>query len=160
MKSLAQFAEDARNAGIQLKVDSERLDHIVRGGDDDGFFHVPLLAMCILIVARERTGALFTADVGTWVGATLTRHFFRKSSSNAKLAWSLPHRRRCAEALVFLEDIQLISVQGATERSLKLTPKGTETLRTFLRRPDEIGSLCQGLIKSYRIVEHHGLELL
>ncbi len=160
MKSLAQFGEDARNAGLHLKVDSERLDRVARVSDEDALFHVPLLALCILMVARTRTKALLTADVGAWVGATLTRHFSRKNSSNSKLAWSFPHRRRCAEALVFLEDLQLVVVEGSAERSLKLTQKGTETVRTFLSRPDDVGALCQGLVRAYRTVEHHGLQLL
>jgi hypothetical protein len=33
-------------------------------------------------------------------------------------------------------------------------------VRGLLGRPDEIGFFTRGLVRSYRAVEHHGLELL
>ena len=159
MKSLDQFTEEARKASLHLRVDPEHLSRVARMGSD-GLFHVPVLALCILIVARGKNGALATADLAAWTGATLGRHFSSIEAAHRKLEWSLQHRRRCADALVFLENVKLVVVQETPGRSVRCTPDGLAFVGSLLRRVDEIGLFCRGLDRSYRAVEHHGLELL
>lgn len=159
MKRLDEFAAEARKAGVHLTVNAEHLDRVARLGTD-GLFHIPLLALCMLIVAREKKGAFATADLAAWVGATLGQHFSGIHAARRKLEWSLPHRRRCADALVFLENVQLVVVQEAPYRCVRCTAAGLEFIRKVLQSSDEIGVFCRGLIRSYRRVEHHGLELL
>ncbi len=159
MKRLDQFTEDARKAGLHLRVDSEHLDRVARLGNE-GLFHVPLLALCILIVARAKKGTLATADLAAWTGATLGRHFSSIEAAHRKLEWSLQHRRRCADALVFLENVQLVVVEEKPHRCVRCTDKGLEFVRSVLGRADEVGFVSRGLIRAYRAVEHHGLELL
>src|ERR1039458_3213785 len=112
MKSLDQFTEEARRAQLRLHVDPDHLNRVARLSSD-GLFHVPLLALCILVVARAKKGSLATADLAAWTGATLGRHFSGIEAAHRKLEWSFQHRRRCADALVFLENVQLLTTEQA-----------------------------------------------
>jgi hypothetical protein len=62
MKPLEQFAIQAREAGLHLRIDVQHLDRVARLGGE-GLFHVPLLALCILLVAHGKRGELSTADL-------------------------------------------------------------------------------------------------
>lgn len=159
MKRLDEFSEEARKAQLHLQIDSDKLDQALLFGTD-GVFHVPLLALCILIIARSKKVDLWTADLAAWTGATLGRHFAGSPGTQRKLEWSLQHRKRCADALVFLENVQLVSVQETPQRTVRCTARGLEFVRTILRRTDEVGVLLRGLDRSHREVEHHGFDLL
>lgn len=65
MKPLDDFAEALRNANVHLQINSDKLDHAARTGGT-GLFHIPLLALCILIVARKKQGTFSTADLAAW----------------------------------------------------------------------------------------------
>ncbi len=159
MKRLDEFSDEAREAGVHLRIDPEQLDRAARAGGG-GLFHVPLLALCILVVARAKKGELATADLVAWTGATLSRYFSGIQAARRKLEWSLQHRRRCADALVFLENVRLINVQETPHRTVHCSHQGLDFARKLLRQPDEVGVLVRGLDRSYRAVELKGLELL
>jgi hypothetical protein len=158
LKPLNEFASQARDAGLHLRIDAEHLDRVARLGNE-GLFHVPLLALCILIVGQGKKGDLCTADLAAWTGATLGNHFSGIGAARRKLEWSLQHRRRCADALVFLENVGLVRVIEGAARSVRCTDTGYEFVRKLLHQADETGVFCRGLERSYRAVEHHGLHL-
>lgn len=159
MRRLDEFAEEARKVGLQLRVDTDHLDRVARLASD-GLFHVPLLAFCILVITRARKGGLETADLAAWTGAALGHHFSSIQAAHRKLEWSIQHRKRCADALVFLENVALVIVEEKPSRTVRCTTGGLDVVRKLLRRPDEVGVLARGLDRAHRAVEHHGLELL
>lgn len=159
MKPLNQFADETSESSLHLQVDAENLSRIALQGED-GLFQVPLLALCLLVVARERKGELPTADVAVWTGATLTRHFARDESSRRKLDWSLQHRKRTADTLVFLENLEFIVVNEVPNRRVSCTTSGLAFAAKLMRQTDEVGTLVRGLLRSYTAVEHRGLGSL
>lgn len=159
MARLDDFADALRNANVHLQVNSENLDRAARSGGAS-LFHIPLLALCILVIARKKQGEFLTADLAAWSGATLSRHFSGIEAARRKLEWSIEHRRRCADALVFLENIELVTVQETPHRSVRCTDKGLDFIRKLFPLQDEVGVLARGLDRSYRAVEKRGLELL
>jgi hypothetical protein len=150
---------ETRGLDIRLRVSAEHLDRAARLSAD-GMFHIPLLALCMLVVAQSQRGALPTSDLAAWTGATLGRHFSNIQAAHRRLEWSLAHRRRCAEALVFLENVGLVTVNGTSTRQVRCEARGTEMLSDLVKRGDEAGLLVSGLRRAYAAVEHHGLDLL
>lgn len=159
MLTLEQFVRNAEAAKVRITADSEGLDSL-KAARDDAFFHTPLLSLSLIVIARDRDGRLDTANVPSWVGATLTKHFDDSSAIRKQLEWSLDYRRRCADCIVFLENVGLIAVSTDTARVIRCTENGNHFVREALKKTDEIGVLARGLLKAHRIVEHHGLELL
>jgi hypothetical protein len=159
MITIEQFVADAEAAKIRLTVDAAGLAAL-KPSRDDAFFQSPLLSLCLIVIARGKDGRLATADVPTWVGATLTKHFDDSSAIRRQLEWSLDYRRRCADCIVFLENIELIAVVQSPVRTIRCTERGIRFMREALKKTDEIGVLTRSLTKAHRIVEHHGLELL
>ena len=159
MSKLDEFSAAVGDATFRLRIDSENLDRIARAGGA-GLFHIPLLALCILVMARHKHASLPTADLAAWTGATLSSFFSGAHGARRKLEWSLEHRRRCADALVFLENVNLVSVQEVPARVVQCTEKGTECVRRLLHEPDEVGTLIRGIDRAHRAVQHRGLELL
>jgi hypothetical protein len=159
MRTLEELTEEAQKANLRLRVNPERIGEIARL-TGDGLFHVPLLALCILLIARAKKKSLATADVAVWTAATLGRHFSRLQGVRTKMEWSVPHRKRCADALVFLEGAQLIRVEDGLSRYIECTPIGLAFLRDLLSKTDETGLFGKRLERSYRALEHHGIGLL
>jgi hypothetical protein len=153
MKTLDELA--SRLHQVKLRLDPAKVDRVARLANE-GFFHIPLVAFCILILSRSQKEKLHLGELAAWTGATLGAQFSSLETAHRKLEWSLNHRRRCADALVFLENVGLVQV-GELDRTLRCTPKGLEILRDLMHRDDEIGVLSRGLDKSSRKVERHGL---
>lgn len=158
MITLNEFVSSAEKANVRLTVNKDGLVALGRVRDE-AFFQSPLLSLCITVVSKERNGQLSTSDAPAWVGATLTRHFDNSTAIRRQLEWSLDYRRRCADAIVFLENIGLIIVSGGDPRHITCTPRADRFLREARLYENEIGVLVRALTKAYRIVEYHGLEL-
>ena len=159
MITLDQFVKNAEAANVRITADSKGLEAL-RVARDDAFFQTPLLSLSLIVIARDRNGRLDTANVPSWVGATLTKHFDDSSAVRKQMEWSLDYRRRCADCIVFLENVGLIAVTLDSARTIRCTEKGQYFVREALKKADEIGVLTRGLLKAHRIVDHHGLELL
>jgi hypothetical protein len=159
MITIDHFVKEVEAADIRITVDSTGLEAL-RPARDDAFFQTPLLSLCLIVIARDMDGRLDTANVPTWVGATLTKHFDDSSAIRKQLEWSLDYRHRCADCIVFLENVGLITVALSSVRSIRCTERGSRFVREALKKADEIGVLTRALMKAHRIVEYHGLELL
>lgn len=158
MTTLDQFINSAEKENLRIGVDSKSLrtmNHV----RDESFFQHPLLSLCTIVIAKSRREELKTADIPTWVGATLTRYFDGSAFIRRQLEWSLDYRRRCADAVVFLENLDLIAVSTDSDHRIRCTDRGHRFIREALRQTDETGVLVRGLTKVHRIVEYHGLEL-
>lgn len=159
MITLDQFVKNAEAASVRITADSKGLETL-RVARDDAFFQTPLLSLSLIVIARDQNGRLNTSNAPSWVGATLTKHFDDSSAIRKQLEWSLDYRRRCADCIVFLENVGLIAVTSDSTRTIRCTEKGQYFVREALKKADEIGVLTRGLLKAHRIVEHHGLDLL
>ncbi|HEY4014309.1 MAG TPA: hypothetical protein VGM06_13290 [Polyangiaceae bacterium] len=159
MKSLDEIAAEATEANVRLRVNTEVLSR-VSGAMVDGLFHTPLLAITILVIARARRSGLQTADLATWTLGTLVRHFDALRLARGRIQWSVLLRRRCADALVFLENVGLASVVEGPMRTVHISANGRDFVAKLSRSADEAGVLVRQLQRAHRAVEQGGLELI
>ena len=158
MKTLDEIVAEATAARARLSVNTEALSRL-SDTPGEGLFHVPLLALTILVVSRARKG-LPTTDVATWTLATLVKHFEALRLARWRIQWSFVLRQRCADALVFLEATGLTSVVGEASREVRPSVNGREFIVRLSRQKDEIGVLVRKLERAHRAVDQTGLELL
>jgi hypothetical protein len=156
---LTEIAAEATRTQVRLEIDPEGLAR-ASSSAVDGLFHTPLLALTILVIARARRGGLPTSDLATWTLATLVKHFESLRLARARIQWSVLLRRRCADALVFLENVSLAGVHTAPQRTVQVTVQGRDLIGKLSRAADEAGALVRQLERAHRAVEQSGLELL
>jgi hypothetical protein len=109
----------------------------------DALFYMPLLALTILVSARKRS--FRTMYMGRIVSSVLTDLFIALRRSTEGLETSLTLRRRCAEALAFLESAQLVTVSDDDKRFVVLTESGNSHLARSLRDTTDLGLLMRRL---------------
>jgi hypothetical protein len=159
MRPLAELIAEASRSQVRLDVEATAVK-AASAATIDGLFHVPLLALTIVTIVRARRTGLATRDVATWTLGTLSKHFEALRLSKSHLRWSVLLRRRCADALVFLETSGLIAVQEGPPRTLKLTLNGRGFIAKASAGIDETGVLARQLARAYQSVVRAGLELL
>ncbi len=143
--SLESFARLIEGKGLQFRIRTDALLETRRPARMDALFHLPLLSLCILIIAK--LGTLSTAEMGRRVAHLLIEHF-RSLQNVDTLEWSMTLRRRCAEALAFLEATRLVHVHDGDVRKITLTAEGKEALSRGLRDESDIGQLARGLVRA------------
>lgn len=158
MKTLAELASEATEAKVRLDINPDGFSDAKE--PQESLFHTPLLALTILVICRLKKDQFATADLTTWTLGTLSNHFKALQISRSRLQWSVSLRRRNADALVFLENLSLVKVEGDSSRILKITDEGRSLIGKASRQPDERGLLVRQLARAYRAVEHTGLGLL
>lgn len=109
----------------------------------DALFYMPLLALSILVTARKRP--FRTTHLGRIVSSALTDLFIALRRSPHGLETSLTLRRRCAEALAFLESARLVSITEDENRVITLTDAGRGHLDKSLRDVTDLGLLVRKL---------------
>jgi hypothetical protein len=159
MKSLEEIAAAATEANVRLRINTDALAR-VSGATIDGLFHTPLLALTILVIAQARRSGLPTSDIATWTLGTLVKHFEALRLARGRIQWSVLLRRRCADALVFLENVGLAGVRELPQRTAMITLDGRAFIGKLSRAADETGVLVRQLERAHRAVEQGGLELL
>ena len=109
----------------------------------DALFYMPLLALSILVTARKRP--FRTIHLGRIVSGALTDLFVALRRSPHGLETSLTLRRRCADALAFLESAHLVSISEDENRTVTLTASGRAHLDRSLRDTTDLGLLVRRL---------------
>jgi hypothetical protein len=142
----SQSIGDAR-----LLINEHALTRVSNDAGDE-LFQTPLLALTVLVVAHTAKTALATPDAVTLTLRTLIRHSEGLRSVQSKIQWSASLRRRCADALVFLEGAKLVEVREVPIRSVFLTSLGRALARSSLRSADELGVLARSLERAFRAV--------
>lgn len=158
MRSLDEIAAEATAAKVRLAVTRDEISR-VSDTTTDGLFHTPLLALAVLVIAGGRS-ELPTCDVATWTLSTLVHHCDALRIARGRIQWSLLLRRRCAEALVFLENVGLITVRTAPVRAVTLSKSGRQFVGKLRGRDDDAGVLVRALDRAYHAVEQAGFHLL
>ena len=149
---LDEFLGQLNNDDIRLPQRPSATEIPVLPPRTDALFHIPLLSLAIMVVARHHEFRVATS--GNEVANLLTEHFSELREVHRTLSSSFTLRRRCAEALVFLEFFGLIGVSSTDDRSVSLTQKGKEFINRG-RREDrsDTGILVRGLIWSQHRAE-------
>jgi hypothetical protein len=109
----------------------------------DALFHLPLLAMAIMTIARREK--FQTINLGPRVAALLVEHFAALRNSAHAMDTSLTLRRRSVSALVLLEVVGLVVVSRDRWRFIELTAAGKTSLDEARRQADDLGLLLRGL---------------
>lgn len=112
----------------------------------DALFHLPLLALAVMVIARRtpfRTVALWRN-----IAMLLVEHFSALRCSPHGLETSLTLRRRCADALAFLEAAKLAAVSPDSRREVTLTQQGKHHLDRAAREENDLGLLIRGLARN------------
>jgi hypothetical protein len=109
----------------------------------DALFHLPLLALAVMVIARRTP--FQTVALGRNVALLLAEHFAALRRMPQRLETSLTLRRRCADALAFLEAAKLASVSPDARREVTLTPTGRTQLDRAGRADNDLGLLVRQL---------------
>lgn len=109
----------------------------------DALFHLPLLALAVMVIAR-RTPFL-TLATGRNVALLLTEHFSALHRAPHALLTSLTLRKRCADALAFLEASGLITVSSDGRREVTLSVSGRQHFDKMTRDRSELGLFVRRL---------------
>ena len=110
----------------------------------DALFHLPLIALAIIVIARRTS--FRTVSLGSNVAMLLVEHFSTLSRSPHGLETSLTLRRRCADALAFLEAAGLAAISEDDQRHISLTQAGKKHLdQTASRDKTDLGLLVRQL---------------
>jgi hypothetical protein len=108
----------------------------------DALFHLPLLALAMMVIARRTP--FRTVALGRNVAMLLVEHF-------SALRRTL--RRRCADALAFLEAAKLVAVSPDSRRDVTLTPEGKRHLDRAAREANDLGLLVRELARNQERVK-------
>ncbi len=134
-----------RAGDTRLRLPDVRADQPRIGAPEtvDALFHLPLLALAIMTIARRES--FQTVNLGRRVAALLVEHFEALRKSAYAMETSLTLRRRCVSALVFLEIVGLISVSRDRRRTIELTQVGKESFDKARQGTSDLGMLVRGL---------------
>lgn len=123
----------------------------------DALFHLPLLALATMIITRRMPFP--TLCLGRNVAALLVEHFTALRQGLHGLETSITLRRRCADALAFLEAARLVAISPDNQRIVTLTPEGKTHLDQAGRDQADLGLLVRRLrISQERVVARIGDE--
>jgi len=123
----------------------------------DALFHLPLLALAAMIIARR--APFRTIFLGRNVTMLLIEHFTALRHSPHGLETSLTLRRRCADALAFLEAAGLTTISHDRQRIVTLTQAGKSHLDRAARVATDLGLLIRKLrINQERVMARTGDE--
>jgi len=102
------FLKSLPAADLRLSTYKDRLPLRSAPETIDALFHLPLLALVVMVIATRTT--LSTVLLGRKVALLLVEHFSALRRSPHGLETSLTLRRRCADALAYLEAAKLVTV--------------------------------------------------
>ena len=123
----------------------------------DALFHLPLLAVALMIIARRKP--FRTTVLGSNVALLLTEHFTALKHTPHALETSLTLRRRCADALAFLEAAGLVAVSPDRLRTVTLSSEGKSNLDRATRDATDLGLLVRQLRVTHdRVIARIGDE--
>lgn len=123
----------------------------------DALFHLPLLALVVMVIATRTT--LSTVLLGRKVALLLVEHFSALRRSPHGLETSLALRRRCADALAYLEAAELVTVSNDPKREITLTRIGKNRLEVASCDASDLGLLIRQLrINQRRVMARSGSD--
>jgi hypothetical protein len=137
------FLETVLASGVRLP--AATADNAVRRAPEtvDALFHLPLLALAVMVIARRTPFS--TVHLGRNVTLLLVEHFGALRNSPHGLETSITLRRRCADALAFLEAARLTTVSQERQRIVTLTQEGKAHIDRAARDSTDLGLFVRQL---------------
>jgi hypothetical protein len=141
--NIDEFLEQVSSTDIRLSTGKAEAPTPCAPETMDALFHIPLLAIAIMVIARKES--FRTAVLGTRVAMLLVEQFAALRRMPHGLGTSLTLRRRCAEALAFLESAGMVSISQTGERNVSLAQTGKEHVDRGSRDNGDLGLLVRQL---------------
>ena len=148
--NVESFLKSVSEADLRLSTTDDHLPLRSAPETIDALFHLPLLALVVMVIASR--AALSTVLLGRKVALLLVEHFIALRRSPHGLETSLTLRRRCADALAYLEAAKLVTVSNEPTREIALTQVGKNRLEVASRDASDLGLLIRQLRISQRRV--------
>ncbi|NIK63518.1 hypothetical protein [Xanthomonas cannabis] len=142
------FLNSLSKEDLRFSITEDRLPSRSAPETIDALFHLPLLALVVMVIATQAT--LSTVLLGRKVALLLVEHFSALRHSPQGLEASLTLRRRCADALAYLEAANLVTVSNDPMREIALTQAGKKRLEAASRNVNDLGLMIRQLRISQR----------
>jgi hypothetical protein len=144
MMNVDEFLESVSALNLRLSAENAREVPAHPPATMDALFHLPLLALLVLVIARRRSFS--TLVLGRSVAMLLVEHFAALRRSPHSLETSVTLRRRCADALAFLESVGLVMVSEEREHVITLTQAGKNRIDNARQDESDLGLLVRQLL--------------
>lgn len=119
---------------------------------NEALFHLPLIAVTILVLARDRRKPKL-AEIGQFIGEIFERSLAGFKGSSQHVGWSANLRVRTVRALTFLEIAGLLTV---SEGRLDVSVLGRDVIETALA--DDLSDLAQAIRRIERAYRDISVE--
>lgn len=124
------FLKSAKDIDFSLKISTQK--HFKYTPlTNEALFHLPLISICLLVLAKSKSSSPNTSEAGRMVGVLLEMTIQGFKGSAQMLGWSATLRKRTAEAISFLESFDLIEVGDDGNRKIALTRKGKKFISSI-----------------------------
>lgn len=144
------FFQEAKNKGINLIFDNPE-NSIPHRLSNEALFHLPLLAMTILLLSKTRRKPK-SNEIGQLIGECFERTFSDFKGSSQHLGWSANLRMRTVKALTFLETANLVTV-NLNDSRIKATNLGKKVIQKAVDSDSDLSYTLRLIERKYRDVQ-------
>ncbi|WP_303293260.1 hypothetical protein [Marinobacter sp. ST-43] len=141
-----EFFQEASEKEIVLPLD-QFSGSAPRRLSNEALFHLPLLAMTILLLSKTRRKPK-SDELGQLIGECFERTFSDFKGSSQHLGWSANLRMRTVNALTFLETVSLVEVNRHDSR-IKATEFGKKVVSKAIDVQSDLGYTLQLIERNY-----------
>ncbi|EUC68755.1 hypothetical protein Y017_03605 [Alcanivorax sp. 97CO-5] len=141
-----EFFQEASEKEIGLSLD-ELGGSATHRLSNEALFHLPLLAMTILLLSKTRRKPK-SDEIGQLIGECFERTFSGFKGSSQHLGWSANLRMRTVKALTFLETVSLVDVDRHDSR-IKATEFGRKIISKALDVQSDLSYTLQVIERNY-----------
>ncbi|AMX03378.1 hypothetical protein [Microbulbifer thermotolerans] len=141
-----EFFQEASEREIVLPLD-EFSASVTHRLSNEALFHLPLLAMTILLLSKTRRKPK-SDELGQLIGECFERTFSGFKGSSQHLGWSANLRMRTVKALTFLEAVSLVEVDRHDSR-IKATEFGKKVVSKAVDAQSDLGYTLQLIERNY-----------
>ncbi|MEE4251927.1 MAG: hypothetical protein V2I38_15180 [Alcanivoracaceae bacterium] len=141
-----EFFQEASHNEIVLPL-SQLRDSSHHRLSNEALFHLPLLAMTILLLSKARRKPK-SDEIGQLIGECFERTFSGFKGSSQHLGWSANLRMRTVKALTFLEAADLVEVDRHDSR-IKATDLGRRVASAAINIQSDLSYTLQLIERNY-----------
>lgn len=142
----AEFFSQIRGNEVELSLEEARYAPPARLSNE-AMFHLPLIAMTILALSKGLVKPRVSA-IGQLVGDCFERTFVGFRGSAQHLGWSASLRVRTVQALDFLEQAQLVTVDD--DRRIIATQAGKKVVQRAMGAEQDLSANLMAIERAYR----------
>jgi len=141
-----EFFQEVKNNDIEIVFSNPEVS-IPHRLSNEALFHLPLLAMTILLLSKSRRKPK-SYEIGQLIGECFERTFSGFKGSSQRLGWSANLRMRTVKALTFLEAANLVSVDPSDSR-IKTTDLGKKVISKATEDASDLAYTLQLFERNY-----------